>query len=104
MVALGSRSPALLQTQVLSVSRPCAGAVVVLEAACAVSGVRVMSAVVVSVVSSFFMVVWGGCWFLFAGFIVVGWWVVGQIGVFSGVRVQYDKGILRALWEGRRIL
>ena len=57
MVALGSRSPALLQTQVLSVSRPCAGAVVVLEAACAVSGVRVMMVAVVSVVSSFFMVV-----------------------------------------------
>ena len=63
-------------------SKPCAGAVVVLEAACAVSGVRVMSVAAVSVVSSFFMVVGGGCWFLFAGFIVVGWRGVGQIVVF----------------------
>lgn len=57
MVALGSRSPALSQTQVLSVSKPCAGAVSVFEAACAVSGVRVMRVAVVSAVRSFFMVV-----------------------------------------------
>ena len=69
MVALGSRSPALLQTQVLSVSRPCAGAVVVLEAACAVSGVRVMSAAVVSVVSSFFMVMWWLLVFVYWGLV-----------------------------------
>lgn len=42
--------------------------------------------------------------FCLLGSSLVGWRGVGQIGVFSGVRVQYDKGILRALWKGRRNL